>query len=126
MDGQCIINPFTRALRLTLNGTGADMLRRLLEGGQVHATRADCPVPIAGHTFDLGPTRIFHPHITIDDAAQALAAIDTGDFAGLELTLRPVQEQHYRLVLDDALQTMPPHQPVQPAPFALDGYHEPA
>lgn len=126
VDGQCVVNPFARTLRLALNGTGADNLRRLLGGGLMHANRPECPITIAGHTLDLGPTRIFHPHVTIDDADQALAVINTGDFAGLRLTLRPVEDQHYRLILTDALQASPLNQPVQPVPFALDGYREPA
>ncbi|MGN9796215.1 hypothetical protein ACTMTU_34720 [Streptomyces sp. OZ13] len=127
VDGSSVINPFAKSLKCTLNGTGAPVLRGLLgSAGLFQATRPNCPVTIGGHTLDLGPVRIFHPRITVDDAAEALAALDTGDFAGLELTLRPADGQCYRVILDSALETIPPEQPVPPAPYALDGYPEPA
>ncbi|WP_330478846.1 hypothetical protein OG301_29480 [Streptomyces platensis] len=126
VDGQCVINPFAKTLRFTLNGTGRSQLLELLGGGAIFVTRPDCPISIAGHTLDLGPVRIFHPHATVDDVDQARAAIDTDDFSGLQLTLRPVENQHYRLILESALANLPPEQPVLATPFTLVGYTEPA
>ncbi|WP_329077077.1 hypothetical protein [Streptomyces niveus] len=126
VDGRCVIHPFAKSLQCTLNGTGAPALRELIStGGRFQVTQPNYVISIGGYTLDLGPVRIFHPRVTVDNSDVALAALDTDNFAGHKLRFRPADSEGYRVILDNALQTIHADEPILPTPLALDGYPEP-
>ncbi|MGA5520761.1 hypothetical protein ACPCK2_31645, partial [Streptomyces pseudogriseolus] len=66
-------------------------LRSLLSG-EPHAVRgsiAAFALTLAGRHLELGPVRIYHPHVTVDeeDGRRALAALEAGRGEGCEATV---------------------------------------
>jgi hypothetical protein len=126
LDGHCIASPFTPALTITLNGTGHDDPEfRAGLSGEPHCMYAISPeftLTLAGRTFDLGSVNVFHPRVIAENGARTLAALDAGQAEGIQVVLRPVDGEHYRLYLtaspDDG-------RPLIPTPFGLDGYPDP-
>lgn len=125
IQGHCVISPFLPRARFTLTGQDSPALRALLSGEphSIQSGTPTCAITVAGRTLDLGPVRSYHPHITVDeeDGRQALAALDTGRGEDCEVTVRPVDGECFRLLL----QNTAPRNGWNPVPLELPGFPEP-
>ncbi|MEU5709866.1 hypothetical protein [Streptomyces flaveolus] len=125
LDGHCVISPFLPQARFTLNGQDSPVLRALLSGEPhaIHGGSPTCAVTVAGRRLDLGPVHFHHPHVTADerDRRRALNALDAGHGEGCEVTVRPADGEHFRLLLQDSA----PAARWSPVPLDLRGFPEP-
>jgi hypothetical protein len=124
VEGRCVAYPFARTLTFTLTGQDHPALRAIL-GDRPQCVRVSPPgfeITVGGHTLDIGPVHLFHPQLHADNAREALRALDSGQGAGTQVTLRPANDMNYRLFLADAPDD---GRPLVPTPLGLDGYTDP-
>lgn len=124
VDGRCVAYPFARTLTITLNGQDHPTLHALLDG-RPQCLRVSPPgfeITIGGHTLDVGPVHLFHTGLTPDNGEEALTALREGRGAGTEVTLRPGNNEHYRIYHANAPDD---GRPLIPTPLGLEGYTEP-
>lgn len=125
IQGYCVVSPFLPWIRFHLSGEDSPTVRAMLNG-RPHAFQGSnrtCPITVAGRSLDLGPVRLYHPHVVVDeeDARQALAALKAGRAEGHKVTLRPVSGECFRLLRHDAA----PQNGWTPMPLELSGFAEP-
>jgi hypothetical protein len=103
IDGYRTTIPLYRELTGTLSGTDEPTLRSWLESGE-SAIRADVEsveLQIAGRTFGFGPLVMFHSHVEIANAADALGRLNAGTAAGYPVVMRPANGQDFTGYLTD-------------------------
>ncbi|MFJ2960200.1 hypothetical protein [Streptomyces sp. NPDC087270] len=79
-------------------------------------------ITVGGHTLDIELVHLFHPQLHADNAREALRALDSGQGAGTQVTLRPANDMNYRLFRADAPDD---GRPLVPTPLGLNGYTDP-
>lgn len=84
LEGECIVLPAKRHVRLTLNGDDNEMSRSLLEGGEVTMLieHPDLRIKIFGEIINLGNARLWCQRITAFNPGEALKALDAGTADG--------------------------------------------
>ncbi|WP_328698432.1 hypothetical protein [Streptomyces sp. NBC_00342] len=106
VDGHCVISPFLPRLSFTLSGEDSPGLRALLSGGQqaVQCSTEEFAITLAGRCLRLGPVLVFHPRVATEqeDGQWALAALDAGRGDGCKVTVRPMEGERFRLLLQNA------------------------
>ncbi|WP_157901044.1 hypothetical protein [Streptomyces davaonensis] len=125
VEGHCVVSPFLPRARVTLSGQDSPAVRALLSGAP-HALQLRCDefaVLLAGRRLDLGPVVSFHPRVAAehDSDVEALAALNAGRSDGHEVTVRPVDGERFRLLLQRSATGPDP----LPVPLGLPGSPNP-
>ncbi|MFE5036922.1 hypothetical protein [Streptomyces sp. NPDC056683] len=91
IDGHCVISPFALSVHCTLDGQDSPTLRAVLESGPqpVHGVCQCLALTLAGRHLEPGPFVFFHPRAVTEDSARLAAALDAGQAAGMQLSMRP-------------------------------------
>ncbi|MET7609276.1 hypothetical protein [Streptomyces avermitilis] len=124
IEGKCVSYPFARSLSFTLNGRDSEQVRALFED-RTQGVRIVPPgfeISLGEHQLDLGPVSLFHLQLRIEGREAALAALDAGQGDGQQITLRPENEECFRLYLEGVPND---HTPLAVTPLLLDGLREP-
>ncbi|MFD6192105.1 MULTISPECIES: hypothetical protein [unclassified Streptomyces] len=123
IEGHCAISPFVLRVHCTLDGQDSPTLRAVLENGPqpVHGVCQRLALTLAGRHLELGPVVFFHPRAVTEDGARLAAALDAGEAAGMELSMRPADGEHFRLLLQSLAPTAEP----SAVPLNLAGFPEP-
>ncbi|MFD9400277.1 hypothetical protein ACFWA4_15875 [Streptomyces sp. NPDC060011] len=124
IEGKCVSYPFARSLTFTLNGRVFEQVRALFED-RTQALRIVPPgfeISLGEHEMDLGPVSLFHLQLRIEGREAALAALDAGQGAGQQITLRPENGECFRIYLEGVPDD---HTPLAVTPLLLDGLREP-
>lgn len=99
IEGKCVSYPFTRSLSFTLNGRDSEQVRALFED-RTQCVRIVPPgfeISLGERQLDLGPVSLFHLQLRIEGRE---AALDAGQGAGQQITLRPENGECFRLYLE--------------------------
>ncbi|MFD6492362.1 hypothetical protein ACFV99_36115 [Streptomyces sp. NPDC059944] len=124
IEGKCVSYPFARSLTFTLNGRDSEQVRALFED-RTQGLRIVPPgfeISLGEHQLDLGPVSLFHLKLRIEGREAALAALDAGQGAGQQITLRPENGECFRIYLEGVPDD---HTPLAVTPLLLDGLREP-
>lgn len=123
LDGQCVLVPEIGGLTMTLNGEFDDTIRELLTKESV-GIRVDSPLryEFKGHAFDLPRVTIFHPNCRAANGAAALAALESGSGAGLEVIIESLDNTPFRAFLPDKITE--PNTRLAPEALKVPGLNE--
>ncbi|MER6523442.1 hypothetical protein ABT246_42520 [Streptomyces sp. NPDC001553] len=98
VDGLCVASPFVTTFSMELSGQDNPFLRDLVASdGVCHRATVDYVVQFAGRELPIGPVAIFHPRVHVEDPELLLQALEEGRAEGHRLTLRPADNEEYRL-----------------------------
>ncbi|MFF3601684.1 hypothetical protein [Kitasatospora indigofera] len=124
IDGACVISPFTSTLTMTLNGSNSPALREVLAGqpGALSVGLQGYELHLGERVLNIGAVNIYHPRAAAEDGIAALAALEGGHAEGMKVTVRPLDDGHFRLYRPDVPD---PNVPLVPVPLGLNGFPEP-
>lgn len=98
LDGLCVASPSATSFAVELNGQDSPFLRGLLgSDGVSHRATVDYRVQFAGRDLAIGAVDVFHPRVRVERSELVLQALEAGHADGHRLTLRPVDNEQYRL-----------------------------
>ncbi|MGW6882644.1 hypothetical protein ACWGEU_20555 [Streptomyces goshikiensis] len=98
VDGLCVASPFMTTFSMELSGQDSPFLRDLVTSDDVsHRETVDYAVQFAGRELPIGPVAVFHPRVHVEHPELVLQALEEGRAEGHQLTLRPADNEEYRL-----------------------------
>ncbi|MFE3632070.1 hypothetical protein [Streptomyces goshikiensis] len=98
VDGLCVASPFMTTFSMELSGQDSPFLRDLVASdGVSHRATVDYAVQFAGRELPIGPVVVFHPRVHVEHPELVLQALEEGHAEGHQLTLRPADNEEYRL-----------------------------
>jgi hypothetical protein len=102
VQGHIVASPRVPRLTLELTGEDTEDLRACLERGEMRLCVDGGPFSetVEGRKLTLGDVTVIHPRARILNAEAALAALDAGTAAGVEIHLEPVDEPYFYLALE--------------------------
>lgn len=103
LEGNCVVLPEQREVTPKLNGKDGEHIRDLLTGKYVSLITEieNYGQVVFGQEVYVGHARVYAPQVHAIDPDSALAALDAGTAAGLELTIRARDDYGFWLFLPE-------------------------